>query len=106
MKPCNSAFWKKDDRSKTMTDKCWQKDVLHSKFNQKSKFEIKMGPHNLKKNKNDVDFRKSRHLENILFELGAVDYSRLIIFIVIRFWEIRKFLTNALPEISLYNTYF
>jgi hypothetical protein len=43
-------------------------------------------------------FRKCRHFENILFELGRVDYSRLPIFILIRFWEIRKFLTKGLRE--------
>jgi hypothetical protein len=31
----------------------------------------------------------------ILIELGAVDDSRLPIFILIRFWEIRKFPTNG-----------
>jgi hypothetical protein len=33
----------------------------------------------LKKNKDGVDFRyfrKCRHFENILFELGAIDYGR------------------------------
>jgi hypothetical protein len=41
----------------------------------------------LKKNKDGGDFRyfrKCHHFENILFELGAVDYSRLPIFILIR----------------------
>jgi hypothetical protein len=33
-------------------------------------------------------FRKCRHFENILFELGAVDDTRLPIFVLIRFWEI------------------
>jgi hypothetical protein len=33
-------------------------------------------------------FRKCRHFENILFELGAVNDSRLQIFGLIRFWEI------------------
>jgi hypothetical protein len=54
-----------------------------------------------KKNKDGVDLRhlrKCRHFENILFELGTVDDSRLPIFILIRFWEIRKFLTNGLRE--------
>jgi hypothetical protein len=54
-----------------------------------------------KKNKDGVDFpyfRKCRHFENILFELGAVDYSRLPIFVLIRFWKIRKFLKNGLRE--------
>jgi hypothetical protein len=49
-----------------------------------------------KKNKDEVDFRhfrKCRYFENILFEL-----SRLPIFILIRFWEISKFLTNGLRE--------
>jgi hypothetical protein len=53
------------------------------------------------KNKGGVDFRyfrKFRYFENILFELGAVDYSRLSIFVLIRFWEMRKFLTNGLRE--------
>jgi hypothetical protein len=38
-----------------------------------------MGPFHLK-NQNGVDFRyfrKRPHFENILFELGAVDYRRL-----------------------------
>jgi hypothetical protein len=42
-----------------------------------------MGPFYVKKNKDGVDFRyfrKCRHCENILIELGAVDYSRLSIF--------------------------
>jgi hypothetical protein len=55
----------------------------------------------IEKNKEGVDFRyfrKCRHFENILFELGAVDYSWLPIFVLIRFWEIRKFLTNGLRE--------
>jgi hypothetical protein len=59
-----------------------------------------MGPFHLK-NKDGVDFRyfrKCRHFENILCELGAVHYSRLPIFIFTRFWEIRKFLTNWLRE--------
>jgi hypothetical protein len=46
------------------------------------------------KNKDSVDFRyfqKSRHFENILFELGAVGYQ-------FSFWEIRKFLMNGLRE--------
>jgi hypothetical protein len=54
-----------------------------------------------KKNKDGVDFRyfrKCHHFESILFELGAVDYSRLPIFVLIRFLEIRKFLTNELRE--------
>jgi hypothetical protein len=34
----------------------------------------------------------------ILFELGEVHYSRLPIFILIGFWEMRKFLTNGLRE--------
>jgi hypothetical protein len=42
----------------------------------------------IKKKKQDgVDiryFRKYRHFKNILFELGAVDYSRLPIFVLIR----------------------
>jgi hypothetical protein len=45
MKLCNPVLlgirWHK---SKTMTDKCWQKDVLNSKFNAEFKFEIKIGP--------------------------------------------------------------
>jgi hypothetical protein len=60
-----------------------------------------MGPFLKEKTKMAVDFRyfrKRRHFENILFELGAVDYSRLPIFILIRFGEIRKFLTNGLRE--------
>jgi hypothetical protein len=40
----------------------------------------------------------SGHFENILFELGAVDYSRIPIFVLIRFLEIRKILTNGLRE--------
>jgi hypothetical protein len=59
-----------------------------------------MGPLHLK-NIDGVDlryFRKRHHFENILFELGAVDYGRLPIFILIRFWAIRKFLTNGLRE--------
>jgi hypothetical protein len=59
----------------------------------------------LKKNEDGVDFRyfqKCRHFENILFELGAVDYSRLPIFILILFWEIRKFLTNRVRESPFY----
>jgi hypothetical protein len=52
MKPCNPAFlWKKPHRSKTMTDKCWQKDVPNSKFNVESKLAIKMRPFHLKKTK-------------------------------------------------------
>jgi hypothetical protein len=42
----------------------------------------------IKKNKDGVDFRsfwKCRHFENVLFELGAMDYSRVPIFILIRF---------------------
>jgi hypothetical protein len=73
-----------------MTDRCSQKDALNSKFNLESKFENKMEPFHLK-NKDGVDFRyfwNCRHFENILFELGPVDYSRLSIFILIRFWEI------------------
>jgi hypothetical protein len=59
-----------------MTDKYWQKEVINSKFNAESKFGIK----------NDrVDFRCFRNLE-------------LPIFILIRFWEIRSFLTNGLRE--------
>jgi hypothetical protein len=66
-----------------MTDKCWLKGVLNSEFNVESKFEIKMGPFRLK-NKDGVDFRYFRHhFKNILFELGAVYYSRLRIFILI-----------------------
>jgi hypothetical protein len=67
-----------------MTDRCSQKDALNSKFNLESKFENKMEPFHLK-NKDGVDFRyfwKCRHFENILFELGPVDYSRLSIFIL------------------------
>jgi hypothetical protein len=59
-----------------------------------------MGPLHLKK-KDGVDFRyfrKCRQFESILFELGAVDYSRIPIFVLIRFLEIRKFLTNGLRE--------
>jgi hypothetical protein len=44
-----------------------------------------MGPFYLKK-KDGVDFRyfrKCHHFENILFELGAADYSRLPIFILL-----------------------
>jgi hypothetical protein len=54
-----------------MTDKCY---VLNSKFNVEPKSEIKMGPFHLK-NKDGVDFRKCHHFENILFELGTVDYT-------------------------------
>jgi hypothetical protein len=70
----------------------------YSEFNVECKYEVKMGPF-LKKNKDGVDFRyfwKRRHFENNLFELGAVNDTRLPIFILIRFWEIRKFLTNGL----------
>jgi hypothetical protein len=50
MKPCNPAFLRKRrHRSKTMTDKSWQNEVLNSKFNVESKFEIKMGPFHLQK---------------------------------------------------------
>jgi hypothetical protein len=50
MKPCNLAFLQKRwHRSKTMTDKCLQKDVLNSKFNVESKCEVKMRPFHLKK---------------------------------------------------------
>jgi hypothetical protein len=91
MEPCNPSFLRKIwHMSKTMTDKCWQKDVLTSKFNVESKFEIKI--------KDGVDFRyfrKCRHSENILFEPGAI-------FTLIRFWEIRKFLTDMATWISLY----
>jgi hypothetical protein len=55
----------------------------------------------ISKNQDGVDFRyfrKCPHFENISFELAAVDYSELPIFILIRFWEIRKFLTNGLRE--------
>jgi hypothetical protein len=34
-----------------MTDKCWQKDVLNSKFNVESKLAIKMRPFHFKKTK-------------------------------------------------------
>jgi hypothetical protein len=64
--------------------------------NMKSKWSL-----SIKKNKDGVDFRyfrRCRYFKNILFELGAVDYSRLSIFILIRFWEIRKFLANGLRE--------
>jgi hypothetical protein len=64
-----------------------------------------MGPFYLKKNKDGVDFRhfrECRHFENISFELGAVDYSRLPIFILLRFWEIGKFLTNGVRESPVY----
>jgi hypothetical protein len=44
-------FCEKYDRSKMMTDKYLQKDVLNSKFNVESKFEIKMRPFYLKKQK-------------------------------------------------------
>jgi hypothetical protein len=57
--------------------------------------------HSIKKNKDGVHFRhfrKCRHFENILFELGAVYYSWLPIFILIRFWKSRKFLMNGLRE--------
>jgi hypothetical protein len=53
------------------------------------------------KNKDGVDFRyfwKCHHFKNVWFELGAIEYSRLPIFILVRFWEIRKFLTNGLRE--------
>jgi hypothetical protein len=43
-------------------------------------------------------FRKCRHFENISFELGVVGYSQLPIFILIWFWEIKKFLMNGLRE--------
>jgi hypothetical protein len=36
----------------------------------------------IKKNKDFRHFRKCRHFENILFELGTVDDSRLPIFIL------------------------
>jgi hypothetical protein len=55
----------------------------------------------LKKNKDGIDFRyfrKCRHFKNISFELGVVDYSQLPIFILIWFWEIKKFLMNGLRE--------
>jgi hypothetical protein len=95
MKSCNPAFCEKNDRSKAITDKYWQKDILNSKFNVESNGTL------LLKKKDGVDFRyfrKCQHFENILFELDAVDYSPLRIFIllVIRFWEIRKFLKNGL----------
>jgi hypothetical protein len=35
---------------------------------------------------------------HISFELGAVDYSELPIFILIQFWKIRKFLMKGLRE--------
>jgi hypothetical protein len=60
-----------------------------------------LGTFQCKKNKDGVDFRhfrKCRHVENISFEHGAVDYSRLPILILKRFCEIRKFLTNRLRE--------
>jgi hypothetical protein len=83
-----------------MTYKCWQKEILNTKFNLESKFEIKMGPVYLKTQRwrRFPYFRQYRHFENILFELGSVDYSQLQIFILIRFWEIKKFLTNGLHE--------
>jgi hypothetical protein len=59
-----------------------------------------MGPFHLKI-EDGVDFRyfrKCRAFENILFELGVVDYSWVPIFVLIRFWEIRKFQTNGLRE--------
>jgi hypothetical protein len=64
------------------------------------------------KNQAGVDFRyfrKCRHFENILFELGAVDYIWLPTFILIRFWEIIKFLTNRAREspcIKIYTGHF
>jgi hypothetical protein len=45
------------------------------------------------KNEDGVDFRyfrKRRYFENILFELRAIDCSRLPIFILIRFWGNQK----------------
>jgi hypothetical protein len=41
-----------------------------------------MRPFDKKKNKDGVDLRKYRYFENILFELGAVDYSCPPIFIL------------------------
>jgi hypothetical protein len=41
---------------------------------------------------------EKKKIENNLFELGAIDYIQLPIFILIQFWEIRKFLTNGLRE--------
>jgi hypothetical protein len=45
MKPCNPAFLRKRwHKSKMMTHiKYWQKDVLNSKFNVESTYEVKMG---------------------------------------------------------------
>jgi hypothetical protein len=59
-----------------------------------------MGPFHLKKLRwrRFPAFPECRHFENILFELGDVDDSRLPIFILVGFWEIRKFLTNRLRE--------
>ncbi|CAH1372394.1 unnamed protein product [Tenebrio molitor] len=56
-----------------------------------------MGPFHLKKRR-WRRFPRCRCFENILFELRAVDYKRLPIFVLIRFWEIKKFLTNGLRE--------
>jgi hypothetical protein len=83
-----SAFWHGNDE---YVEQNFAKN--QSKYNVESKFEIKMGPFHLK-NKVSVVFRyfrKCGHFENILFQLGVVDYSRLLISILIRFWKIRKF---------------
>jgi hypothetical protein len=64
-----------------MTDKYWQKNV-------ESKCEIKMGPFYLTKTKmrRFPVFPDVAPFLNILFELRTVYYSRLPIFILIRFW--------------------
>jgi hypothetical protein len=60
-----------------------------------------MGPFHLK-NKNGVGFRYFPCVAILkifyVFEFRAVNYNRLPIFILTRFWEIRKFLTNGLRE--------
>jgi hypothetical protein len=59
-----------------------------------------MGPFNLKKQRwhRFPVFSDVPPFENISFELGVVDYSQLPIFILIGFWEIKKFLMNGLRE--------
>jgi hypothetical protein len=66
-----------------------------------------MGPFRLK-NKYGVDFRyfrKCRHFENVLFEPAAVDYSRLPIFVLIRFWEIRIKFINIQGTAKVWNKF-
>jgi hypothetical protein len=93
---CNLAFFQKRwHRTKTKTDQCWQKDVLNSKFNLEWKCEVKMGHFHLKKTS---VFPEVSPFWKYFIWTGAVDYSRLPIFILIRFWESRKFLTNGLRD--------